>query len=167
MRQILLVGYWILLLTSGCSASRQGGGLHTSEGGVPHVRLSETDAIVVEAVLYRLSETHIVTSELRKKKGTLFLLGLNPDAVNAVVAHLGKESPRIETNREYFRDYTDSRSGKLAWVLQVLDLSETAESAQLIIRDWRGNEDGISFLFKLHRVNGTWRVVSSSIIGVS
>jgi len=163
MSRIFLVGRWILLLICGCSTSR-----HTrSTGGGPHVQLSESNAAVVEAVLYRLSEIHAVTSELRKKKGTLFLLGLNQDAVNAVVAHLGKESPRIETNRQYFRDFTDSRSGKWARILEVIVLSETAESAQLILRDYSGPLDGVSFVFELHRVNGTWRVVSSREAGVS
>src|SRR6516225_729458 len=115
MRRIFLVGCWILLLTCGCSTSR-----HPRTAGVgPSIHLSKTDAAVVEALLYRLSETHAVTSELRKKKGTLFLCWISQDAVNAVVAHLGRESPRIETNCKYIDDFRDSRSGRASRVMKI------------------------------------------------
>jgi hypothetical protein len=121
---------------------------------------------VVEALLYRLSETHAVTSELRKKKGTLFLCWISQDAVNAVVAHLGRESPRIETNCKYIDDFRDSRSGRASRVMKIRVLSETTESALVGIGDRGPSLLGVALVIELRWVDGVWKVASSRIAAV-
>jgi hypothetical protein len=163
-----LVSYIGILLLCGCSTPPQ----HGSEKSRPDSQgldmvLTDVEAGTAQAIRSHLTETQQLNDMLRTRNGTLFLDDVDPAVVNVIKRDMGHKLPTIETNRAFFHDFTDTRSGRWARIIGLRIMSQGPDSLVLEIRDGYGNLGGTVTIVELRKSNGKWVVVDRRVVGVS